>query len=222
MIDALTLALSALAMLSAALCIRAHAAGPDARPQIYLFKPLATTAILLIAALTPESVGPFYQMAIVAGLGLSLLGDICLMFPGERWFVAGLVSFLLAHLAYIAGFVTRWQAGWMAILWLIGYVVAGVVMSRLILPHTGRLRGPVAVYVLTILTMAWLGAGVSAMAGVGAALFVVSDGLLAYDRFVRPLPHARLFVLTTYWLAQWLIALSVRGGALAGVTWLPG
>jgi uncharacterized membrane protein YhhN len=222
MMDVLTLALSGLAALSAALCIRAHSAGPGARWQIYVFKPLATTAILLIAALMPEAVGPFYQAAIVAGLALSLLGDVCLMFSGERWFVAGLASFLLAHLAYSAGFVTRWQAGWLAILWLIVYLAVGVGMGRLILPYASRLRGPVAAYVLAILTMAWLGAGVSVTAGLGAALFVVSDGLLAYDRFVRPFPHARLFVLTTYWLAQWLIALSVRGGALPGVTWLPG
>jgi alkenylglycerophosphocholine/alkenylglycerophosphoethanolamine hydrolase len=68
----------------------------------------------------------------------------------------------------------------------------------------------VAVYVLAILTMAWLGAGVNVVAGLGAALFVTSDGMLAYDKFVRQFPSARLLVLTTYWLAQWLIALSVR------------
>ncbi len=209
MMDAPSVVLSVLAALSAALCIRANDAGPGARWQIYVFKPLATTAILLIAALAPTPVESFYQAALVIGLGLSLLGDVCLMFPGERWFTAGLVSFLLAHLAYSAGFLTRWQSEW-AVAWLIVYGAAGGLLGRLILPGAGRLRGPVAVYVLAILTMAWLGAGVSVPAGVGAALFVVSDGLLAYDRFVRQFPSARRLVLTTYWLAQWLIAFSVR------------
>jgi len=209
MMDTPSVILSVLAALSAALCIRANYAGPNARWQIYVFKPLATTAILLIAALAPTPVERFYQAALVIGLGLSLLGDVCLMFPGERWFIAGLVSFLLAHLAYSAGFFTRWQSEW-AVAWLIVYGAAGGLLGRLILSGAGRLRGPVAVYVLAILTMAWLGAGVSVPAGVGAALFVVSDGLLAYDRFVRQFPSARLLVLTTYWLAQWLIAFSVR------------
>lgn len=228
MMDTPTLLLSVLAGVSAVLCIRANYAGPEARWQIYVFKPLATTAILLVAVWTPAPVGPLYQAAIVTGLGLSLLGDVCLMFSGERWFVAGLASFLLAHLAYSVGFITRWQAGWAAIIWLVVCFVVGVGMGRLIAsssavgPHAGKLRGPVAVYVLAILTMAWLGAGVSAPAGVGAALFVASDGMLAYDKFVRPFPSARLLVLTTYWLAQWLIALSVRGGASPGITWLPG
>jgi uncharacterized membrane protein YhhN len=207
--DTPTLLLSTLAALSAALCIHANYAGPSARRQVYIFKPSATTAILLIVALTPAPVDRFYQITIGLGLALSLLGDVCLMFSGERWFAAGLISFLLAHLAYIVGFITRWQADWAA-LWLIVYGAVGIVLGRLILPHTGKLRAPVAVYVLAILTMAWLGAGVNVVAGLGAALFVTSDGMLAYDKFVRQFPSARLLVLTTYWLAQWLIALSVR------------
>lgn len=209
MMDTPTLLLSTLAAISAALCIRANYAGPGARRQILVFKPLATTAILLIVVLTPAPVSVFYQVALGLGMALSLLGDVCLMFSGERWFAAGLVSFLLAHITYSIAFVTRWQAEW-ALLWLIVYAVVGVVLGRQILPHAGTLRAPVAIYVLAILTMAFLGAGVGVAAGVGAALFVASDGMLAYDKFVRPFSSARLLVLTTYWLGQWLIALSIR------------
>lgn len=47
-------------------------------------------------------------------------------------------------------------------------------------------------------------------AALGAALFVASDALLAIDRFRTPIPAAPLWVLSTYWLAQWGIAQSVR------------
>jgi uncharacterized membrane protein YhhN len=46
---------------------------------------------------------------------------------------------------------------------------------------------------------------------VGAVLFVVSDSLLAFNRFVRPFRMAQPAVLSTYFFAQWLIARSVGG-----------
>jgi uncharacterized membrane protein YhhN len=79
------------------------------------------------------------------------------------------------------------------------------------------LRGPVAVYVVVIALMAAQaigralslppGAARRAAGGValGAAFFMLSDSLLAINRFVMPLPHAQLWVLTTYYAAQILI-----------------
>lgn len=209
----LLLALSLGAALSAAVCIRANypgPAGPRPRWHILVFKPLATTLIGLIAWLAPAPLSPAYQAAIVLGLVFSLAGDVFLMLPDH--FLAGLVSFFIAHLCYGAGF-----AGWawpaLSPLWALPYAVVGAGLWWGLHPHLGRLRAPVTAYLIVIALMAWLASQTGWVAGVGAALFMVSDGVLAYERFVRPFPAARGTVLVTYWLAQWLIALSVWAAA---------
>jgi len=87
-------------------------------------------------------------------------------------------------------------------------------------PHLGRERAPVAVYVSVIAVMGWraavraLAAGTPAPSGalalIGAIVFMLSDGLLATDRFARAFRTADAAVMTTYYAAQALIALSVR------------
>src|SRR6185436_2414977 len=96
-------ALAVAAALCAALAIAAD--WPD-RPErrhraFYLLKPLTT---LLIAGMAAAAPGSAYQHWILLALALSLAGDVCLMFQGDRWFVAGLASFLLAHLAFVSAF----------------------------------------------------------------------------------------------------------------------
>ena len=85
------------------------------------------------------------------------------------------------------------------------------------LPHTGKMTIPVIVYAVVILFMLWQAlerwgsarSHSALLAAIGAVLFVVSDAILAYNRFVQQFTLARLVNLSTYYLAQWLIALSV-------------
>ena len=91
----LTAILTPLAILSAALHIRAEHYGP--RYHVYLFKPLTMAFILLMAVRAGWPDLSRYKVAILAGLVCSLAGDVFLMLPSDR-FIAGLVSFLLAHL----------------------------------------------------------------------------------------------------------------------------
>ncbi|MFO7678949.1 MAG: lysoplasmalogenase [Chloroflexota bacterium] len=189
-----------------------------ARTQVYLFKPL-TTILIIGIALLGVSDNALYKTLIIAGLVFSLGGDVFLMFPA-KYFIAGLVSFLIGHLCYIAAFATDggFQLSW----WLLPIAVYGVIIYRILYPHLGKMRAPVTAYVLIILTMAWqaltrwsvLQTTGALLAAVGAVFFVVSDSALALDRFREKYRSARVIVLTTYWLAQWLIALSV-GGYLA-------
>lgn len=189
------------------------------RTLVYIFKPLTTLLIIWMALLAPLDPIPDYnwlfKWLVVAGLIFCLGGDVFLMLPA-KYFIVGLVSFLIGHLLYIAAFVS--DGGFhLAWAWLIPLAVYGVIYYRILAPGLGKLRGPVIVYILTILTMAWQAWGRwSAMpavgtllAAIGAALFVVSDSLLAYDRFRQKFWAARIVVLTTYWVAQWLIAYSV-------------
>jgi uncharacterized membrane protein YhhN len=217
MSDAVTVTATAAIVVSAVLAIRAHYLGPRALWRVYLFKPLTTVLILLLAALAP-TLDSRYGVAIVVGLGCSLVGDVFLMLPKDR-FLPGLVSFLLAHIAYLAAFTgaLRYQA---ILVPLVPYVVFGGGMLLVLWPGLQRrLRIPVTLYVLVITLMAGAALGrwtefrtLAALgAAIGAGLFVVSDALLAVDRFRWSLRASRTAVLGTYWMAQYLIALSVRG-----------
>jgi uncharacterized membrane protein YhhN len=208
----LTAVLSMLVLASALLNVRAEHKGE--RRQVYLFKPLTTALITLVALQTKHATAPAYRPLIVAGLVCSLAGDVFLMLPRDR-FVAGLVSFLFAHLFYIAAFTLDGGAAphlWAAL----PLVVYGALMLRLLWPRLGRLKAPVVVYVLVILLMAWQatnrwlaeGGGGSASALAGALLFVASDSALAWRRFRGGFGGAQALVLGTYFAAQWLIALS--------------
>jgi uncharacterized membrane protein YhhN len=101
------ISLLVLAPLIAALELRAE--HRELRRQVYLFKPLATLCLTGIAATTPVPVSETYRAFVVLGLLCSLAGDVALMLPRDR-FVPGLLSFLLAHICYIAGFVSL--GGW--------------------------------------------------------------------------------------------------------------
>ena len=208
----MTAALSILALASALLTARAEHLG--ARGQVYVFKPLTTILITLVALQTKHATATGYRTLVVAGLLCSLAGDVFLMLPRDR-FVAGLLCFLCAHLCYVAAFAS--DGGLALSVWagaaLAGY---GALMLGLLWPRLGSLKGPVAVYVAVILLMVWVassrypGAGPpgSGLAAAGALAFAASDSLLAWNRFKGGFRAARALVLGTYFVAQYLIALS--------------
>ena len=173
--------LSALVFVSAILHLRAEHVG--ARRSRYLFKPLTMCFIILIALQSKNPVSSFYKYAIVGGLFFSLAGDIFLMLPTDR-FISGLVSFLFAHLFYIAAFTfegTRDPGLFTAI----PFLIYGALMLRILLPHLGGMKAPVMIYMLVIMLMGWqalnrwLGGAEqgSALAFAGSLLFIVSDSL---------------------------------------------
>ena len=185
-----------------------------------LFKPL-TMAIAItyvaIHAYPMSATGRFglhrsYWLLLGALLG-SLAGDVFLMLS-EHLFIPGLVSFLLAHLCYIALF--KQGVGWFGHRGALGGTLAlGIGMYAFLwqggLP--AALRVPVAVYVVVIALMAaqaWgrhaaLRERSSLAVALGACCFMLSDSLLATNRFVQPLPLSQLWVLATYYAAQVLI-----------------
>jgi uncharacterized membrane protein YhhN len=210
----LTIILTLLAIISASIHIRAEYLG--LRQYVYIFKPLTMVFILLIAS-RGQVAAPFYRYMIIIGLVCSLAGDVFLMLPSDR-FVAGLVAFLLAHLFYIAAFVSEINA----LTWwpLMPLVIYGMVIYAMLSPSLGKLKLPVVAYIVVILMMAWLAwerwsqtaQNGALLALVGAVLFVISDTILAINRFRGTFKLARALNLTTYFTAQWLIAGSV--GAL--------
>jgi len=206
--------LTVLAVVTASMHIRAEYRGP--RSHVYLFKPLTTGLILLVAVDGRGSEGSFYSYAVTAGLACSLAGDVFLMLPSDR-FVAGLASFLVAQLLYTAGFMSGMGLR-LSLGVLVPLLVYGVVMFSVLSPHLGSMKLPVSVYMAAILVMVWQAwerwlwaRGADALlASLGAVLFLISDSALALNRFRRRYGSARALTLSTYFAAQWLIALSVR------------
>ena len=199
--------LAALTVCSAALAILG---GLGVQPWLlYAFKPLTT--LLIIAHAWPRGIGEPPRRWVLLGLLFSLAGDVALMWP-ERGFVFGLLAFLLAHLCYLWAFtrVERFAAWPWSLLFYA--LLAGGILARLWPGVPAELRPPVIAYVLCLAAMAaqtavlWRRRGAAVLA-LGGLLFVVSDALLATNKFASgPLPLASLWVLLTYWAAQWCIA----------------
>ena len=184
----------------------------------WLFKPLTMViALVLVAASAyPSSArGQFESknlFLLVAALAGSLAGDVFLMFQG--FFIPGLVSFLVAHLFYVALFKSgqRWfpHRGALAATLGVGAAMYAFLWAGGLPP---ALRAPVAAYVLVIALMAAQAIGratvlrdtPSLLVAIGAGFFMLSDSLLATNRFVMPLPMAQVWVLSTYFAAQALI-----------------
>ena len=201
--------LAIVALISAIITIRAKVRGNKSLQ--YVFKPLTMAAIILTAFLDSSAPMSFYQQAILIGLFFSTVGDVFLI-NQERFFVHGLVSFLLGHLCYIAAFWTTPSLP-NGIFYLIYVAFFLIVLWK----HLGKLKAPVIVYAVAIAAMSWLALsryfeandGKTLLAFLGSISFVASDSLLAYNKFKKPFSIAQPLILGTYFLAQWLIALSV-------------
>jgi uncharacterized membrane protein YhhN len=205
--------LTALAFVSATLTIYA-ASQNHRRLLLYVFKPLTILFIILIAVQVKSPASSFYRYMIIGGLIFSLAGDVFLMLPSDR-FIQGLVSFFVAHLFYIAALIFEGgQETHFRIIF--AFMLYGMLMVQLLWPHLGKMRLPVLAYMLVILMMGWTATGRwigtkqpgSLFAFLGAILFIISDSALAVDRFKGHFTKAQVYILTTYFAAQWLIALS--------------
>jgi alkylglycerol monooxygenase len=183
-----------------------------------LFKPLAM--LLAIASVAqrlnlPASRNVFGWL-LVAGLACSLAGDCLLMVPG--FFIPGLVAFLLAHLCYIALFKQGlpWIPRPRALFITLG--LGGAMYVFLFDGLSPVLRIAVGAYVVVIALMAAqavgramvLRDGASSAVAVGAMVFMLSDSLLATNKFAFALPMAPFWILATYYVAQILIACNSR------------
>ena len=193
------------------------AVGTGRRRLEYVAKPL-TTAGLVGVALAVDPVHPDMRVAFVVALVLSLAGDVFLMLPGDTYFVPGLGSFLLAHLAYVVGFVigpgTGAELAVGALITLVVAVPLGVRLLRAVKRTSPALAGPVAAYVTVIAVMVACATGWgNAFAVVGAWLFFASDALIGETRFVRTGQEdarwGRLAIIVTYHLGQAGLVLSL-------------
>lgn len=198
-----------------------HLAGQLAEVTVLhlVTKPLLMPALLAwFLTVTPRS---RLRTLVAVGLVWSWLGDLGLMPSGEGWFLAGLGAFLVAQLTYAVAFwPSRADSVLTRPLLALPYLAVLVGLLAALWSDLGELRLPVGVYAVVIITMAVLATGLNRTVATGAALFVVSDALIALDAvagLVR-LPAHDFWVMLTYLAAQLLIAVGVASAIRAPAT----
>jgi uncharacterized membrane protein YhhN len=194
----------------------------SSKPLEYIGKPLAI--VFLLAWLVQRTLMAGGAGWFAIALAFSLVGDILLMLPSER-FIGGLAAFFLAHLAYIVGFnllPARFGLptfGLAAVLVALGAWVYARLSAGVRAIGKPALQAPLLLYSIVLAAMlfsavqclsrpAW-GLPPALLVSLGAGLFFLSDTLHAWNRFVRPLWLGRTLVHVTYHLAQLGIAAGV-------------
>jgi uncharacterized membrane protein YhhN len=188
---------------------------------LWAFAPLATILILAIALAHWRVRQDRYSLWITVGLMFSLVGDVLLLGP-EHFFLLGLSAFLLTHIAYLFAFTRGTHFPARLGVWILYLLFAACCYFLLFSRLPAGLRLPVAFYSLFLVSMAAQAMGRSFLlrtsaaqfAAIGGLLFILSDGLLAFNRFYAPLRLAPLLILVPYYAAQWLIASSTDGPPL--------
>jgi uncharacterized membrane protein YhhN len=147
-------------------------------------------------------------------LAFSCVGDVLLDLDPDRLFVRGLQVFLFAHFIYILLFVRNWPRPLRPNGWQLALVAAVLIYSLLLAQWLGPSLGGVAWHVMlyvcaiTVMVVTAILAGFSKpWIGVGAILFLISDSIIAVDRFKSPVAMRDYLVWGTYYLAQYGIAI---------------
>jgi len=176
-------------------------------------KILTTFLIFLVPVLFFNSGKKKYKTLILIGLLFCLIGDAFLLY--NNYFIAGLISFLLAHIIFTYAFILidgfNKKYGVLALLLLICSSFFIILKASL-----GDLLIPVAIYMLVIVCMNWQAISLYLkkknvsylLLSFGAVLFLISDSILAYDKFKEPFSFAGILILITYWVAIGLFAFS--------------
>ena len=161
---------------------------------------------------------------LLSALFFSWIGDCILMFAdkGELYFIFGLVAFLIAHILFIRLFFGKKsednhsnnQLFWLGFIIIMIYLVGMLVF---LLPTLGDLKMPVGIYAMTISIMLMLALkGAFNWEGkakyfvfIGAVFFVISDSILAIDKFHSPIASASYSIMITYLIAQFSITYGI-------------
>lgn len=178
-------------------------------PLKMVFKLIPMLLIILLVILSKAPNVKTYKGYVLIGLIFCAIGDYTL-----QWFIVGLISFLIGHLFYIRAFSTtkEQEVPLIAKILLIiyGLVMALVIAGALIQSENMVLAIAVLCYIFVILTMGWTSFRTgSKFAMIGAFLFIISDSVLAVNKFVVPVDFSHQLIMTTYYGAQIFLALSI-------------
>ena len=184
---------------------------------VYVFKPLLLISVLAYTRFTGDERVASGHAFFITGLWFALLGDIFLMVRSQDLFVPGLASFLIMQATYTYAFnldrsdkISPVKAS----LLLLPFLIFAGVFFLVLYPYLpGTLKVAVGIYACSIAMMSWMSfirkGYVSTqsfrLVFFGALIFMVSDSLIAIDRFIQPVPYNTIWVMSTYAVAQYLI-----------------
>ena len=183
-------------------------------------KPLLMPFLIVYFVVFTTGVKSNLKYGVIGALFFSWVGDVALMFDATIpiMFMVGLGGFLIAHLHYVFVFIktknrprlmhkSTWYVMPIFALYAVGFL--GILWSSL-----GALKIPVFVYAIVLLLMGVFAVNRKRNQGyvlvlVGALFFIVSDSILAINKFHTPFEIARVLTMLTYTIAQLLIVLGV-------------
>jgi len=181
------------------------------RPYLfsYIVKIIPILSLSFIAFLNIDGIR---GKLIVAGLLLSATGDVFLAISGKGYFIFGLSFFAAAHVVYILALFREPVLKRRRSIITVVFLLYGLIIGYFIVPNLQRLQIPVSIYIVLLILM-----GISAVAGrnnhylviVGAALFIISDSIIAFNMFLMKISNSSFWIMVTYYPAQFLITKGV-------------
>ncbi len=175
------------------------------KPLEYLCKPLAAMGFLATAiALNPADSSA--RVWLVVAFVFCVAGDVFLMLPRDA-FVPGLASFAVAQVLFTVSFVVSGTTTLRLVIGLVIVVSGSTLLARRFIGALRRtqhlaLVAPILIY-MTVISAMVIGAigGGSAATVIGAVLFLISDSLIAEQRFVRQRRWQPMTIIVSYHLA---------------------
>ncbi|MAB50027.1 MAG: lysoplasmalogenase [Flavobacteriaceae bacterium] len=185
----------------------------------YIAKPAIVISLMFLFIKTSEGISKSIKRITLLALGFSVLGDILLMFVDQspHFFTVGLVAFLLAHIMYIVVFLRHRNKQKSILSFVILLLVYASGLFYLLKDGLGEMLVPVIIYMIVILSMAtsaFMRKGIVNSSSynlvfIGAIFFMISDSILALNKFYQPIPFSNISIMLTYALAQYLIVLGI-------------
>lgn len=175
-------------------------------PLLATFKVLPI--IILLALVWRQPIKRPQQYLLSWILTCSALGDVLLTLPGTKPLHVGIAMFLLAHLGYILSMfpLSKWQGR--NLLFFSPIFLLAIALGVYLYPALQAMLVPVYLYMTVILIMVFVAMQISPRPNllmIGALLFLGSDAILAVNLFVYPQAHWSLWIMISYYAAQWTL-----------------
>ncbi|MFT7050073.1 MAG: putative membrane protein YhhN [Psychroserpens sp.] len=192
----------------------------------YGFKPAIVISLLIFFWMHSKTLNKNLRLITVAALLFSLVGDVLLMFveSSATYFLFGLVAFLIAHVMYVIAFLKHRNKTLNPFGFIMLLILYALGLFYLLNKGLHEMFIPVIIYMLVILSMstsAFLRQGNAPRLSyilvlLGALFFMISDSILALNKFHEPLAYSNISIICTYALAQYLIIIGLLKLAKAG------
>jgi uncharacterized membrane protein YhhN len=185
----------------------------------YIVKPAIVISLIFLFIKTSGSLSKPIKNLTLLALVFSLLGDVLLLFveKSEHFFTLGLVAFLTAHIMYVLVFLKHRNKEKSSFGFIALSLIYAACLFNFLKDGLGDMLIPVVVYMMIILAMATsaylrkdkvniLSYG---LVFFGALCFMISDSILAINKFYQPIQWSNISIMVTYALAQYLIVIGI-------------